>query len=333
MTIAQERIPQNLEELKTYILSFNAQEQLTSTQAQDTLDYMAMKQSELYGYIQDIQTRIQPLRYKYNRLLSSLSSLEFDDNSTFEEKKKIFLDLREEVMAVLTNINELNKLMAPLQNLLTKIVEENQNYAKKFPQTLNAIPLPQSSMAMPKTQQLKTPNYEVTAKPLVANSTINNNTFSHSKKGSINTPSATIGSVPNASNNGIYNNPATIGSSGKRRSTKSTPQSISPYVNLHSAGSQSHHPLLQQQVPNSNNNTPSYMNTTQNNINTSLQNGNAGLKSLSPEDILKQSNLNTMNNRNSINSSSNSNSNNTGSNLINPLNLNFDFDNFDDFLK
>ncbi|KAL6928688.1 hypothetical protein ACO0SA_002017 [Hanseniaspora valbyensis] len=360
MSITSEKLPKNLDELKEYILNFNTNEQVTSTETPDPLDFISMSKSGLYTYVEDIQSKIQPLRYKYNRLLSSLATLEFDDNSPFEEKKTVFLSLRDEIMAVLKSINELNHLMAPLQSLINKIIEENPVTAKNYPQTLNAIPLPQSTLVMPKTQQLKTPNYEITSQPIVVNPKSTANNISHSKKGSINTPSAAVGSASNAN---TYNNPNTIGSSGKRRSTKSTPQSISPYVNMHSAGPQhqpqlqQQHNLLQQQMLNSNNNTPSYMNTNPNNINTNtmMQNSSLGLKSLSPEDVLKQSNLNTnnsinnnnnnnnmhSNNRNSVGSNSNNNANSVGSNLnnnslnldTNSLNLNFDFDNFDDFLK
>lgn len=64
-----------------------------------------------------------------------------------------------------------------------------------------------------------------------------------------------------------------------------------------------------------------------------LSNSNLGLKSLSPEDILKQNNPG-INNNSSTKNTLGANPNSVGSSLnTNSLNLNFDFDNFDDFLK
>ncbi|XBW36839.1 hypothetical protein QEN19_002418 [Hanseniaspora menglaensis] len=341
MAISTENIPQNLDELKDYILSFNMKEQVAPPSANsDSLDYMSIDQSALFQYINSIQEKISPLRYKYNRLLSSLATFEFEDNSSFETKKIVFLNLRDEIVTVLKGINQLNKQMAPLQNIIASIIKEDQSALHKFPQTLNAINLPQSMLNMPKAQQLKSPNYEVTAQPLIVNTKLSIVPGS-SKKGSISSPSAAIGSAPSASAHNQYNS-SNIGSSAKRRSTKSTPQSISPYVNLHSAGTQQHS-FLQQQLASSNNTTPNYINSNGNNINTNtmIQNSNLGLKSLSPEDILKQSNLNSANKNINRSSTGNEGSTSTNNNLNsienslagNSLNLNFDFDNFDDFLK
>jgi hypothetical protein len=322
-----EVLPQNINELKAYILSFNEQESIRNSSDQEnqgnSLDFMSIDKSKLFHYITDIQSKIEPLRFKYTKLLSTLNNFEFDDNLPHEKKNIIFLSLRNEIVQVLKDINELNKKMAPLQSLMLKIMENENVYTLKFVQPLSAIPLQQSTLIMPKTQQLKTPNYEITAKPIAVNGTVSKN-IATNKGNSIRTP---MNAVAQNSLNNITN-------SGKR---KSTPQSASPYVNQYYSNNMH------------SNNTEGY---------------GSNLKSLSPEDLLKQTpftnsqvhstnigaapgmsytsaNTNSMNSNNGAHNNINvTNSNNNNNNLnndpdaaLNSLNLNFDFDNFDDFLK
>lgn len=318
-----EALPQTISELKSYILSFNEQESIHSNaesgNQSKSLDYMSVDKSKLYNYISNIQGKIQPLRIKYTKLLATLSNFEFDDNLPYEKKNIIFLNLRNEIVQVLKDINELNKKMAPLQSLMLKIMEEESIYTMKFVQPLGAIPLQQSTLIMPKTQQLKTPNYEVTAKPISVNGTIPKS-IATSKGNNIRTPL-------NATAQNSMNN---VSNSGKKRSI---PQSTSPYVNQYYSNNMH------------SNNTEGY---------------GSNLKSLSPEDLLKQTpftnsqvhsnnisaapgmsytsgnnNISSIGSNNNVtnNNSNNNNLNNDPDAAMNSLNLNFDFDNFDDFLK
>ncbi|KAL6931755.1 uncharacterized protein HGUI_01728 [Hanseniaspora guilliermondii] len=309
-----EALPQNINELKSYILSFNEQESIQDSSDSNTqvngLDYMSVDKSKLFTYITNIQDKIQPLKCKYTKLLSTLNCFEFDDNLPMEKKNIIFLNLRNEIVQVLKDINELNKKMAPLQPLMLKIMEDESVYTLKFVQPLSAIPLQPSTLVMPKTQQLKTPNYEITAKPIAVNGTAGKN-ISTSKSNNIKTPMSAI------AQNSLNTN------SGKR---KSTPQSASPYINQYYS----------------------------NNVHSNNTEGHgSNLKSLSPEELLKQTpytntqthstnigaapgmSYSSANNINVNNNTSNTNTrtNNETDTGLNSLNLNFDFDNFDDFLK
>lgn len=306
-----EALPQNINELKSYILSFNEQEKIQNTDpnTQDnSLDYMSIDKSQLFTYITSIQDRIQPLKCKYTSLLSTLNSFEFDDNLPMEKKNLIFLNLRNEIVQVLKDINELNKKMAPLQPLMLKIMEDETIYTSKFVQPLSAMPLQPLTLVMPKTQQLKTPNYEITAKPLAVNGT-SGKSIPGNKPSNIKTPMSAI------AQNSLNSN------SAKR---KSTPQSASPYINQY------------------------YSNNMHSN---NTEGHGSNLKSLSPEELLKQTpytntqtysanisaapgmSYSSANNINVNNPNTNSKPNNETDTALNSLNLNFDFDNFDDFLK
>ena len=123
-----ETLPQNISELKSYILSFNEQESIhnnAESEAQsNSLDYMSVNKSKLYNHISNIQGKIQPLRIKYTKLLATLSNFEFDDNLSYEKKNIIFLHLRYDIVQVLKDITEPNQNMAPLQPLLPMIMDE-----------------------------------------------------------------------------------------------------------------------------------------------------------------------------------------------------------------